>query len=61
MIENAAALATAHWQYIETLLIAHGENARVIELIGFHYQSAMIHGYKHGYADAQSAQGAPND
>ncbi len=45
-------LAEAHWGYIKNLLIQHNVNLDEIERIGFHYQTAMIHGYKHGWADA---------
>ncbi len=40
-------LAEAHWGYIKQLLKAHNEPELVIGLIGFHYKSAFIHGYKH--------------
>ena len=41
-----------HWAYIESILTTHKEDPIVIEKIGFHYKQAMIHGYKHGRADA---------
>ena len=40
-------LAEDHWNYIKKLLEAHGENSRTVSLIGFHYKSAMIHGFGH--------------
>jgi len=43
--------AIAHWSYIEQVLLTHGEDKNIIEKIGFHYKSAMIHGYKHGLDD----------
>jgi hypothetical protein len=39
----------AHWKYIEQLLKVHGEVDETIVKIKFHYKSAMVHGYKHGY------------
>ena len=50
--------ADAHWEYIEALtratLATPGTSAcgmsvdDLVELIGFHYKSAFIHGWKHG-------------
>lgn len=40
-------LADQHWQYIRALLIQHGEDLCTVEKIGFHYKSAMKHGWKH--------------
>jgi len=34
--------------YVEELLRLHGEDEIIIEKIGFHYKTAMRHGYKHG-------------
>ena len=41
-------LAIAHWSYIEALLEAHNTNENDIKAIGFHYKSALLHGFKHG-------------
>jgi len=49
---NSKELTEAHWKYIKEVLTNHGIFEAEIERIGFHYQTAMIHGYKHGYADA---------
>jgi hypothetical protein len=38
----------AHWDYVQRVLILHGEEPDNIAMIGFHYQSAFIHGVKHG-------------
>lgn len=46
-VERAKELANFHWCYIEELLKLHGEHEDVIERIGFHYRSSMIHGYLH--------------
>ena len=45
--EKSAKLAFEHWQYIKSLLTTHKEDPETIEKIGFHYQSAFVHGYKH--------------
>ena len=45
--EESKKLAEEHWSYIEALLLAHGEKD-ILEVIGFHYKSAFIHGFKHG-------------
>ena len=41
-------LADDHWNYVKAVLEAHGEEESVIEKIGFHYRTALEHGYKHG-------------
>ncbi len=41
-------LAVAHWKYVRAMLEAHGIDKNDIEMCGFHYYSAFIHGYKHG-------------
>jgi hypothetical protein len=45
-------LATAHCDYVIALLTAHEESTDIIELVRFHYTQSFIHGYKHGYHDA---------
>ena len=55
-------LVEDHWGYVEQVLLAHGEAEDVVCKIGFHYKSAMEHGYKHGIEsaiidNAQSASG----
>lgn len=40
-------LVDEHWQYIRALLIQHGEDFGTVEKIGFHYRTAMEHGWKH--------------
>ena len=47
-MDEVKKLAQEHWNYVEELLHTHGESDDVIEKIGFHYKSAMIHGVKHG-------------
>ena len=42
-------LAEEHWEYIESLLEQHGESDDVVDKIGFHYKTAFVHGYKHGW------------
>jgi hypothetical protein len=46
--ETAEALAAAHWGYIGEVLTTHAVPKMQIENIGFHYRTAMIHGFKHG-------------
>ena len=45
---KANELAEAHWKYVAEVLRKHGEDEKNIVLIGFHYCSAMVHGFKHG-------------
>ena len=46
--DAGADLAWNHWFYIKSLLKAHKADAEDIEIIGFHYRTAMIHGFGHG-------------
>ena len=54
--KQLAKLAKDHWEYVEELLIAHGEKNEDIELIGFHYRTAFIHGFKHGVEETKGAE-----
>jgi hypothetical protein len=51
--EKSEALAKAHWGYVESVLLTHGLNSLFVKDIGFHYQTAFIHGYKHGVQDTE--------
>lgn len=55
-LSEVKALVDAHWRYVENLLRTHGEPDASLNKIGFHYKSAMLHGYKHGM-EAASEQG----
>jgi len=44
-------LAEEHWAYVRDTLRVHGEDDAVIEKIGWHYTTAMVHGYKHAIED----------
>ena len=44
--------ANKHWEYVKSVLVHHHIDDKAIEDAGFHYNSAFIHGYKHGYNDA---------
>ena len=52
---NSKELADAHWKYIEALLMIHENDQDFVDVIGFHYKSSFIHGYKHGI-EAEQAQ-----
>jgi hypothetical protein len=43
-------LASRHWSYVDELLSIHGIIPEDRQMIGFHYKSAFVHGYKHGVA-----------
>lgn len=47
-IEHAVTLADDHWSYINRLLDAHGASEETRQVVGFHYKSAFVHGFKHG-------------
>ena len=51
-MSNIREMAQAHWNYVRSVLTAHGVPQSTILLIGFHYTSAFEHGYKHGNEDA---------
>lgn len=47
-MKSAKQIADEHWDFIKQLLETHGENPEIIQKIGFHYKTALIHGYGHG-------------
>lgn len=47
-LEHAVTLADDHWSYINRLLEAHGASEKTRQVVGFHYKSAFVHGFKHG-------------
>ena len=57
----AEELAAAHWKYVDSLLAVHGLNERTRAAIGFHYRSAMVHGFKHGVEFALSEESGNNE
>ena len=52
-MERSEQLAKQHWGYVEALLKAHLVDDGVIAVVGYHYQTAFSHGYKHGQEDLQ--------
>ena len=54
--DEAKVLADHHWSYVKDLFLEGipGEELaeEIIEVIGFHYRTAFIHGYGHGQEDA---------
>lgn len=47
-------LVEEHWAYLRQVLELEGRAPQIIELVGFHYRTAMAHGHKHGWEDALS-------
>jgi hypothetical protein len=41
-------LTKAHWKYIKKLLTMNGIPKDILEIVEFHYNTAMEHGFKHG-------------
>ena len=56
MNDKVKQLASDHWQYLKSVLEIHGADTEQIEIIGFHYRSAMIHGFKHGLEEKLDKQ-----
>lgn len=54
MMLNFDEKATSHWEYVKSVIRTHVPDIEddVLNIIGFHYKTAMCHGYKHGYEDA---------
>lgn len=50
-IDKSKQLACEHWAYVKQLLLTHGVSIEQVNIIGFHYKTAFIHGYKHGQED----------
>lgn len=57
MDEKILKMVEAHWEYVKSVLeMELSEDLQTdkegyIDRIGFHYKTAMIHGYKHGQED----------
>jgi hypothetical protein len=49
--QELCALINAHWEYVNSLLEAHGVDDDERDIISFHYMSAFEHGYKHAARD----------
>ena len=49
--DRANELADAHWGYVSEVLKKHMVSDNMIEIAGFHYKSAFVHGYKHAIED----------
>jgi len=46
--EKAKQLAREHWEYLCKVLKTHSVSNNIIDIVGFHYKTAFIHGFKHG-------------
>lgn len=48
-------MASQHWGYVEKVILRHQPKIppSVLETIKYHYTTAMVHGYGHGYEDAK--------
>lgn len=44
---DVAEIAADHWSYIENLLTTHMVDGDLVEIVGFHYRTAFVHGWKH--------------
>ena len=55
-LDKAKQLARDHWGYIKQLLLTHGVPIEQVNVIGFHYKTAFIHGYKHGQEDCNETK-----
>ena len=55
-MEKAKQLSREHWTYIKQLLLTHGVPIEQVNVIGFHYKTAFIHGYKHGKEDCKHVE-----
>ena len=53
-MKDPKTVAAEHWKYIQRLLLAHRVDFELIDKIAFHYQTAFVHGWKHGWEGAES-------
>ena len=53
MDNKAKNLAEEHWKYVKTVILNSEPNinTKIVDIIGFHYITAFVHGYKHGKED----------
>ena len=47
-------LAEEHWKYIEEVIRTHDEMGFMIDKIKFHYITAFIHGFGHGFEQCKN-------
>jgi hypothetical protein len=50
---EAKVMAEKHWSYVRGVVESANPDLspRIVELLGFHYKTAFIHGYGHGLKD----------
>lgn len=51
-MEGVEKLIDDHWEYVKGVLESYKEDLDIGE-IAFHYKTAFLHGYKHGWDDAK--------
>jgi len=44
-------LAANHWAWVADMLASHNVPVKDIDICGYHYQTAFVHGYKHAIQD----------
>ena len=51
--EELKKMCDEHWSYIRKLVVMHDEHLdpKIVDKIGYHYTTAMYHGYKHAVED----------
>ena len=47
--EKAKQIAKEHWEYLCKVLKTHNVDNRLIDIVGFHYKTSFIHGWKHSF------------
>jgi hypothetical protein len=47
--------AAKHWEYVRGILEAHAIQASIRDSVGYHYQTAFIHGWKHGQEELKKS------
>ncbi len=55
--DQAKQKAEEHWNtYVKKVLETHGEDGHVLRKCEFHYMTAFVHGYKHGWEDREEKE-----
>lgn len=52
-------LVNSHWDYVQDVICTTDPNTASLEVIEFHYKTAMLHGLKHGLEMKHGAEEGP--
>jgi len=53
---HAKELANQHWSYVKRVILQHQPDipVNILEMVEYHYVSALTHGWGHGWEDCEN-------